>query len=228
MQRDLLDALRCPAPHDESWLVAMVHRADGPTLLEAELACPLCGAEYHVTRGEAWFSGTPDSVLPEASGNAKVGDSATDVERLAAQLGVMGGLAPVLLSGRYAAVATDYAALTGAPVVVIATERLPMTIRDARVSVLHIGHQVPLGAGTLAAAALDMGSAMANDASLLLASIARAVRTRGRMLAPISHRLPATLTGTMRELARDDDEWVAEVIAASSGLVELRRSPPPV
>lgn len=231
MQRDLLDALRCPAPHEESWLVAMVHRADGATLIEADLACPVCGAEYAVTQGEAWFHAAQDRVPSTMPANAST-TPLPDVERLAAQLGVMGGLAPVLLAGGYAAVAADYAALTGAPVVAVptasASASAPLAIRAVDVSVLHVGLQLPLGASTLAAAACGVAHLVPDDAARLLASIARAVRAGGRIVAPVSQELPAVLMGTVRTLARDEREWVAEMTATSSGLVALRRSPPPV
>lgn len=192
-------------------------------MLDAEMACPLCGAEYAVAQGEAWFNGKPAAVIEPAPRSKEV--LAPDVERLAAQLGVMGGMAPVLLAGRYGAVAADYAALTGAPVVVITESPVVLAMAHPGVSVLHIGPRVPLGAGTLAAAAFD---AMPTDATTLMASVARAVRGRGRLLAPVEHVVPAALIGSLRELARDETEWVAELTAASSGLVALRRSPPPV
>ncbi|MFY7947713.1 MAG: hypothetical protein ACOVRP_00720, partial [Gemmatimonas sp.] len=78
MLRDLLDALRCPRPHDESWLVAMVHHAEGADLRDADLACPVCGAEFVIHEGVARFDppvGPPPAVELEAM-------------RLAAMLGV--------------------------------------------------------------------------------------------------------------------------------------------
>ena len=234
MQRDLLDALRCPALHEESWLVAMVQRADGPILIEAELACPLCGAEYRVQQGEAWFRADSGSIEHRSVSAAP---ARADVERLAAQLGVMGGLAPVLLSGRYASMAADYATLTGAPVVIITAAADETFTEHPAVSVLRIDRGLPLGASTLAAAAFDVApevgpsdaSASASaSASALLAQVARAVRVGGRMLAPQSIVPMPAVSSMLRELARDDDEWVAELTSATSGLVSLRRSPPPV
>jgi len=59
----------------------------------------------------------------------------------------------------------------------------------------------------------------AHASRVMLESIVRAVRLGGRVLAPATVPIPDGL----RELARDDEEWVAEVTVRASGLVELRR-----
>ena len=258
MYRDLLDALRCPRGHTEAWLVAMVHRVDGTRLLEAEISCPGCGAVFHVSDGIGDFredgSGSPVTLASRA-GNASsqliadpgspAADSAAspDPTRLAAMLGVMGGHNPVLLAGRYASVADRYAALVGAPVVAIINDsdhdtRLAghdghTSINDETlhrlslaqgVSAMRIGARLPLGVGTLAAAAIDSGQ----SDPLLLGSIARAIVVRGRLVAPVSLELPVEAQRTVREIARDEQEWVAEVTIATRGLATLRMRPPAV
>lgn len=234
MHRDLLDALRCPQDHAESWLVAMVHRADGTRLLEADLACPVCGAEFRVENGVGIF-GAP-SVMPSAASSTasditSTAQDAPDVARLAAQLGVLGGLTPVLLAGRYAAVADAYAALTGAPVVVVSTTTIAgNTFTEPGVSVLQIGTRLPLGLGTLAAAAFDPAMFPATLQAMrppsLAAGIVRAVRAGGRLVTPATSALPPDTIATVRTVARDDTEWVGEVTVTTGGLVTLRRQPP--
>lgn len=52
----------------------------------------------------------------------------------------------------------------------------------------------------------------------------RAVQQGGRMIAPADVPVP----DDVRELARDEDEWVGEVRVAASGLVPLRRGGDPL
>jgi uncharacterized protein YbaR (Trm112 family) len=208
MLRDLLDALRCPHNHVESWLVAMVHRADGPRLLDADLACAVCGAEFVVREGVAVFADA------HAVANS---DEAVDPLRIAAQLGVTEGFLPLLLAGHYARAGAAVAALVPIPQVWINATPTPQDAR-APVSRLQVGDRLPLGVATLAAAAVDAAHATPG----LLHGLARAVRPGGRLVAPVHTPLPAGV----RELARDDREWVAEVTVHASGLVELRRRAP--
>jgi hypothetical protein len=75
---------------------------------------------------------------------------------------------------------------------------------------------VPLAAGSLRGAALD---ARANDAAFLESAI-RAMRPAARVVAPVTTPLHAEL----KELARDDREWVAEKVGQSAPMIPLRRA----
>jgi hypothetical protein len=209
MLRDLLDALRCPTPHEESWLVAVVTRADGRLLWEADLACPVCASEFTVRSGVASFGG-----VPQPSSGA-----VPDAERLAALLGVLDGERPVLLTGAYARAGTALAALTTAPQLWLdaPTDALTEASTDAgaRRSPLVGCSRLPLGVDTLAAAAVDAAHATPD----MLASIVRALGQGARLVAPVTTPLPPGV----RELARDAAEWVAETTTRASGLIELRR-----
>jgi uncharacterized protein YbaR (Trm112 family) len=204
MLRDLLDALRCPHDHEESWLVAVVREADGPQLIDAALACPVCGAEFLVRHGVADFGGPPLGSGPDTP----------DAERLAALLGVSGGHRPLLLTGHYARAGAALSAFTTAPQIWLdapedANRELPA------LSCVRGAGRLPMGVDTLAAAAIDARHA----SPAMLASIARAVGQGGRMVAPAATPVPETL----RVLARDATEWVAETTTRASGLIELRR-----
>jgi uncharacterized protein YbaR (Trm112 family) len=214
MQRDLLDALRCPRTHEESWLVAMVLEASGPTLLAAELACPVCGAEFRIDDGIAHFAGlTPRAPHPPMLPfEPYTSDMAL---RLAALLGVAESQLPVGLVGRYTAASGVLASFVSAPQLLINGGPV---IPGAGVSRIVVADRLPLGVETLAAIAVDS----ANATSAFLESAARALRLGGRLVAPADAPVP---TG-MRELARDATEWVAETTTRASGLVELRRRAP--
>jgi uncharacterized protein YbaR (Trm112 family) len=207
MLRDLLDALRCPNSHEESWLVAMVYEAEGPLLTRADLACPVCAAEYTITNGIARF-GEP---------LAGRDDGAPDPVRLAALLGVTEGQLPVLLSGRYTRCGNALSDLIAVPYVWV---NAPQASRPGTpgLSQLLVHDRIPLGVATLAAAAIDATHAT----PAMLASVVRAVQPGGRVVAPADVPLPDGL----RELARDQEEWVAEVTTRASGLIELRRRAP--
>lgn len=182
----------------------MVHRADGPFLIEAELACPVCGAEFRVIDGTAHFD----------AASAEIGGDTPDATRTAALLGLTEGALPVLLTGRYAGAGASLGELVPLPQVWL---NPPAGIPAPPVpcSALVVRERLPLGVETVAAAAVDA----AHAAPDMLESIVRAVRLGGRVLAPATVPMPAGL----KELARDDAEWVAEVTVRASGLVELRR-----
>ncbi len=208
MQRDLLDSLRCPAPHDESWLVAVVHVASGSELIDAELACPVCGAEYRVADGVAHFSEAP---MP-ANDTVPTDDQ---LLRLAALLGVAESRQPVALVGRYAAGSEPLASYVAAPQLLVNAAGGRRAVGASRIVVAD---RLPLGVDTLAAVAVDA----VNASTSMLDSAARALRLGGRLVAPAHAPIPAG----MRELARDATEWVAETTTRASGLVELRRRAP--
>lgn len=214
MRRDLLDALRCPASHDESWLVAVVHAAVGPSIIDADLACPICHAAYPLRAGVAHF-GPPRTAAAVRDGSHAV---TLDPIRVAALLGLTEGATPLLLAGAYANVGETLHALCPSPQLWINRTAVP-TIDEH--SLLCVSTRVPLGAATLAAAAVD--GAHADE--VMLTSIIRAVRQGGRILAPVAVQVPPALRASVRELARDATEWVAEVTIPPSGLVTLRRQP---
>jgi len=217
MHRDLLDALRCPMDHEESWLVAMVHRASGAQLLDVDLACPVCQREFAVREGVADFRlGAPYDSRATAA-------TAPDPLRLAALLGLSPDAGPmsrpVLLAGARAAASGALQMLVEFPQVLANPE--VTSADDVRVplSVLRVGNRLPLGVATLHAAALDA----AHGQPEFVISVVRAVRAGGRLLAPHSLQVP----DGVREIARDEHEWVGEVVAQGLGLVELRRQSAP-
>ena len=212
MQRDLLDALRCPGTHEESWLVAMVLEASGSSLLVAELACPVCGAEFRIVNGIAHFAGATPAAPPAWPSEPYTPAMAL---RLAALLGVAESQLPVALVGRYTAASGALASLVSAPQLLINGSPV---IPGPGVSCLVVADRLPLGVESLAAIAVDATHATAT----FLDSAPRALRLGGRLVAPADAPVPAG----MRELARDTTEWVAETTARASGLVELRRRAP--
>src|SRR6476660_9897047 len=48
---ELTDHLRCPADHDESFLVLLPDRLDGRSVIEGQLGCPVCGRTFQLADG---------------------------------------------------------------------------------------------------------------------------------------------------------------------------------
>jgi uncharacterized protein YbaR (Trm112 family) len=69
---ELTDHLRCPADHDESYLVLLPDRMEARSVREGRLGCPVCGRTYPVVNGVLDLGGdipgAPHSTLlgPEA------------------------------------------------------------------------------------------------------------------------------------------------------------------
>jgi len=135
-----------------------------------------------------------------------------EVLRAAALLGLDEGGGVVLLAG-CAALLAD-AIESERQVATLLLNPLGMTPGPGY-SVLLANDAVPVAAGTLRGVLLDESNASA--ATLLGA--ARALRARGRLVAPASADVPPGV----RELARDARQWVAEAAPPGSPPVPLRR-----
>jgi uncharacterized protein YbaR (Trm112 family) len=76
---ELTDHLRCPADHDESFLVLLPDRMEGRSVLAGHLGCPVCGRTYEVRNGVLDLGDAPEwpeereTVLDAAAVNALTG-----------------------------------------------------------------------------------------------------------------------------------------------------------
>ena len=59
---ELIDVLRCPNPHEESWLVLASRRIDGRDVMEGVLGCPVCAAEVPSADGVGRFAAESRSI----------------------------------------------------------------------------------------------------------------------------------------------------------------------
>lgn len=207
MHIEFIDLLRCPKPHEETWLVAALHQMDGRLVIEAKLGCPVCGAEYFIHDGIAIFSGegSTDSVIQ----NSPQDDAAM---RIAAFLDLTGPGKLVLLAGDEAAAAETLGELADARVIALNPPSDSQSARSERVSQVRARVPVPLAAKSLDGIALDEW----HTTPEVLAEAARLLRPRGRLLAGAR----AKLSPEFRELARDEDHVIAEFVGE---LVSLRR-----
>lgn len=243
MHIELVDSLRCPSPHDDTWLVASVSRFDGRDIVEGSLGCPSCRRQFAVRDGEVDFTSSvtlggapvpPAAPASAADGGADGGPGdasrtapsgapagpADEEARLRARallaLGEPGGI--VLLGGAHARHAE---ALEDEVQVMTLQLNAPAALRRVGryPSALRAVDGIPVASGSLRGVWLDRGTATPG----MLAAAARALRTGGRLVAPADAPLPAGV----RELARDAHEWVAEGEGGVSPPVALRRRQAP-
>jgi uncharacterized protein YbaR (Trm112 family) len=208
---DLIDTLRCPAAHEDSWLVASSTRSQGRHIMEGRLGCPVCQASVAIVDGVAQF-GAPasDGRTPELDH-----DSAF---RLAAQLHLIDAPSPILLAGVWTAAVPALRRITPG-VRIFAGDPVLTLAADDQVSVLTLPDgRLPLAAASLRGLALD--AVHAREAALTDA--ARVMRTGGRLVTPVGMALDPDCWAP---LVSDAVVQVAERRPAASAPVQLRRAP---
>ena len=189
---ELIDLLRCPVDHEDSWLVAAFTRMDGRFVIEGKLGCPVCSASYAVTRGIAVFA---DSEISPVSSSS----SPDEAMRVAALLGLTRPGALILLDEEAAGAAADVAAL--AECRVIAMNAPALMEESERVGLIHCDARIPIAPGSVDGIVFSGDEGGFSDA-------ARVLRPGGRIIAPARSRLhPA-----FREMARDERSVVAELV----------------
>jgi hypothetical protein len=211
---ELVQALRCPRPHELTWLVAASSEMQERDIVRGVLGCPVCHAEYPINEGIVDFR---DSALAAHTRRSTRAGAAPDEEsaRLAALLDLSSPGGFVTLTGSWAACAVALGELT---------ERVHVLVMDpgeqvrsgGGISVALAGGHLPLQPGTSRGIALDE----LHVSPGLLAAAADALRPHGRLVAPATALVPL---GT-RELARDARHWVAEKEVAPGPLLSLGRA----
>ena len=135
---ELTDLLRCPNPHDESFLVLLPDQMDGRSVRTGQLGCPVCGRTFQLVDGMFDAGGGP----PDSTGNTAL--SAEDVSVL---IGLSGPGGYVALVGPVASLWEEIAALN--PGVALVAINPPTHVPDsAAVSVVR-GGMIPLKSRTL-------------------------------------------------------------------------------
>lgn len=201
---ELIDALRCPVPHEESWLVVAAQRIDARHIVEGTLGCHVCGAEYPIRLGVADFRCHADSVPPQSA----PGDL-EQAMRLAALLDLSDARGFALLLGDWGKHAALLSSIVQVPLLLVDP---PEQVTAAPgISIVRCDADLPLAAGAARATAID------RDDDQRAASAIRATRVQGRVVAPVTVRVPAAV----RELTRDQSLWVGEREAPASPLVSL-------
>ena len=197
----LVDILRCVKPHEETWLVASIERAENRFIIEGTLGCPICLAEYAIRDGVLFFS--DDRRKP-----SEIAPSESEAVRLAAALDLTEPRMTAMLHGKWGAHAHILRGIAPAQLILI---NPPVGVASGDGVSVIVSDAIPLAERSIDAVAFDaQRSPETRDTSL--AGLQRSLRQNGRMLADASLAVPEGLT----ELARDDDVWVARLHDAPS------------
>lgn len=205
MRLELTERLRCPVPHAPTPLIVVASETRDRDLVRGVAGCPVCRLEVPIREGHVRFDlAAAERDAPAAMPPVIPRDAPPDVERTIALLGLDTPEGAVPLTGIYASIAGPLAAATGVVAVVLsATPADAVAGASATAPVSAVTGALaalPFTDGTFRGAALDAALPMA-----LVADAPRTVAVRGRLLAAVAVPPPAGL----RELARDDREWVA-------------------
>ena len=202
----LVDILRCPNAHDETWLVASIDRSEDRDIREGTLGCPVCLAEYPIREGVVRFAEVeslpPTTQREEDAVRLAAALDLTEARMTAVLQGVWGGLAPIVRG-----MSPAQLLLVNPPAGIASGDG---------VSIVH-ATTAPLARGSADAIAFD---ATASDA--MIESLVASLKGGGRMLGPATATVPEELT----ELARDKEVWVAQLApGATSSPIQLKRRP---
>ena len=194
---ELIDAIRCPADHPASVLVAAFEKIVDRDVVEGMLGCPVCRSEFQIRDGELRLVTT---AMPAPATRALNPDE--DAMRLAASLDLRHETGFAILRGAWCALAERIAEI--APTHLVLLDPPLNTPRGPGRSIIHAGGTVPFAPASAVAATID------DDERAY--ALAIAVRTGGRLVGPSNLKVPATV----RELVRDDRWWVGEKENASA------------
>jgi uncharacterized protein YbaR (Trm112 family) len=203
---ELIDQLRCPRPHEESWLVASATHTEGRDIMQGVLGCPVCLAEYPIVEGIVRFGEPPAQPDPPAPDE-------TEAMRLAALLDLGESHGYALIDGSLAVHAALVHRLTGVQLMLVNPP--PTVAVGAGISGLTTAGDIPLARASARAAAVAPGATPAH-----LSSALSAVRPGGRLLGPVSLQVPAGAA----EIARDERAWIAHLIPRPLTLERARTS----
>ncbi len=205
---ELVDVLRCPNRHAETWLVLAAEHTEGRDIMSGILGCPICKAEFPIVDGVARFG---DALRAGARGEQPDENEAL---RLAALLDLTDSRGYAILIGDTGRDATLLRAMSDVQLMLV--DPPPAVEMGFGLSGLTTpaSGALPLASGSARAVALDE-----HATPELLSSVLGVLAPSGRLLAPVRLALPH---GVM-ELARDNRHWLAERASAPSGVIGLSR-----
>ena len=136
---ELTDHLRCPADHDESFLVLLPDVMEGRSVRTGTLGCPVCGRTFQLVDG---VLDTGDAPGPDAGSS-----SALDADGLTALVGLSGPGGYLALVGAAGALWSEVAELN-AGVALVAVNPPPAVGDGDGISVIRSG-RLPLKTGSM-------------------------------------------------------------------------------
>ena len=210
---ELVDALRCPHAHEESWLVLAASRLEARHVREGTLGCPVCHAQYPIRDGivdlRPHGSGRPAAAAHDGLADPPLVEQVPALA-LAAMLNLADALGFAVLVGEWGRHAHALLRLEHVPPLLLVDPPDDFEIVPG-LSGVRAGAALPLASGAARAVAMD-GAEPAR-----LASGAQATRAGGRIVAPARAVVPEGV----RELVRDEHVWVGEREAPPAPLLRL-------
>jgi uncharacterized protein YbaR (Trm112 family) len=204
----LVDSLRCPRQHAETWLVASIDRAEDRDILEGVLGCPNCLAEYPIRDGIVYFNAEAERLSFREPDEMQA-------TRLAAALELIEGRMTAVLHGDWGAHAQLVRSMSPAQLLLV---NPPAGLVSGDGISIILADTAPLAQSSADGVAVD---ASASDA--MMASLDAALARGRHMLAPITIPIPRQYV----EIARDDDVWVARrdsKVTVSAPVMPTRRT----
>jgi uncharacterized protein YbaR (Trm112 family) len=131
---ELTDHLRCPSPHDESFLVLLPDKMEGRSVRTGQLGCPVCGRTFELKDGVFDAGGAPAIDAP--------GESALTAENLSVLIGLHGPGGYLALVGPLASFWREIAELNPG-VALVAINPGPDVIDEDGISVVR-GGMIPI------------------------------------------------------------------------------------
>jgi uncharacterized protein YbaR (Trm112 family) len=141
---ELTDHLRCPSPHDESFLVLLPDKMEGRSVRTGRLGCPVCGRTFQLEDGVFDAGGAP-----AADGSA---ESSLTPENLSVLVGLHGPGGYLALVGPLASFWREIAELNPG-VALVAVNPGPGVIDEDGISVVR-GGMIPIKSRALRGVAL--------------------------------------------------------------------------
>jgi len=188
---ELTDHLRCPADHDESFLVLLPDRMEGRSVRTGHLGCPVCGRTFPLADGVLDIGDAPASGVGSGS--------VLDADALTALAGLHGPGGYLTLVGPVASLWSDVAELN--PGVALVAVNPPGEVSDTlELSVLR-GARLPIKSGSMRGVVL--GRPFADDPSWIREA-ARVVLPGLRVVGEGNDPAP----GLIDLLASADGVWV--------------------
>ncbi|MBA2707278.1 MAG: hypothetical protein H0U59_05685 [Gemmatimonadaceae bacterium] len=200
MYIEFIDLLRCPQPHEDSWLVAAFDAMRGRFIVRGSLGCPVCGNRYAIIDGVAMLI-PDDPAQALAPGTDEVrGDDSEEAVRAAAMLSLTQPGALVVLSGDCCRLASALSELAEARVLAVNPN---VGIEETEgLGVLRCEGVIPIAPRAADGLMLDI-----SDPAVLSAA-AKTLKNGGRIVLPAGTALPPGF----RQLATDDKYVVGERI----------------
>ena len=180
---ELVDTLRCPNPHEESWLVLATSVLAERHIREGLLGCPVCLAEYPVRGGVVDFRNAAElaaaASAPQAASTAlaRRRTSGRDDEPRATHWGSR------CWSGRWGTRAEALLDLVDGPPLLL-VDPPPDVAMHSGLSGIRCGPALPLAQGAARAIAVDSVDPKRVDSAV------NATRVGGRIVAPAALRFP--------------------------------------